>query len=107
MCVQPFAEEAFQRNNELVKEGSLSLEVEEGTTRDAYGRLLAYVYADGLSVQETLIQEGYARVAYILEQPYKYLNLFRRDENLAKQRKLRIWSTKDYVSYKGFIGCER
>lgn len=27
-CVQPFASEAFQRNNELVREGSLSLEVE-------------------------------------------------------------------------------
>lgn len=107
MCVQPYAVEAFQRNNDLVKEGSLSLEVEEGRTRDAYGRLLAYVYVDGKSVQETLIKEGYARVAYILDPPYKYLNLFRSDENLAKQSKLRIWSTKDYVSYKGFIGCER
>src|SRR4051794_15534406 len=34
MCVQPYAVEAFQRNNELVKEGSLSLEVEKRTTRD-------------------------------------------------------------------------
>ncbi|NHC43525.1 thermonuclease family protein [Bacillus sp. MM2020_1] len=106
MCVQPYAEEAFQRNNELVREGSLSLEVEEGPTRDTYGRLLAYVYVDGQSVQETLIKEGYARVAYIMDPPYKYLNLFRSDENLAKKSKLRIWSRNDYVSNKGFIGCE-
>ncbi|WP_144555053.1 thermonuclease family protein [Bacillus sp. X1(2014)] len=107
MCVQPFAEEAFQRNNELVRDGSLSLELEEGPSRDSYGRLLAYVYVDGQSVQETLIKEGYARVAYIMNPPYKYLNLFRTDENLAKKSKIRIWGTKDYVSYSGFIGCER
>jgi micrococcal nuclease len=106
MCVQPFAEEAFQRNNELVKEGSLSLELKEGTNRDAYDRLLAYVYVDGRSVQETLIKEGYARVADIMDPPYKYLTLFRKDENLARKSKLRIWETKDFVSYKGFIGCE-
>jgi len=107
MCVQPFSEEAYLRNNELVKEGSLSLELEEGTNRDAYGGLLAYVYVDGRSVQETLIKEGYARVAYIMDPPYQYLNLFRTDENLARKSKLRIWGTKDYVSYKGFIGCVR
>ncbi|MEH7748329.1 thermonuclease family protein [Neobacillus drentensis] len=106
-CVQPFAAEAFQRNNELVKEGSLSLELEEGTNRDAYCRLLAYVYVDGRSVQETLIKEGYARVAYIMDPPYKYLNLYKTDENLAKKSKLRIWGRKDYVSYMGFIGCVR
>jgi micrococcal nuclease len=102
MCVQPFAEEAFQR----VREGRLSLEMEEGPTRDTYNRLLAYVYVDGQSVQETLIKEGYARVAYIMDPPYKYLILFKIDENLAKMSKLRIWSTRDYVSYKGFNGCE-
>ncbi|WHY69755.1 thermonuclease family protein [Neobacillus sp. SuZ13] len=107
MCVQPFAEEAFQRNNELVKDGSLSLEVEEGPSRDSYDRLLAYVYVDGMSVQEMLIKEGYARVAYIMDPPYKYLKLYKTDENLAKKNKLRIWGTKDYVSYKGFIGCVR
>ncbi|MEH7159375.1 thermonuclease family protein [Neobacillus drentensis] len=106
LCVQSFAEEAYQRNNELLRKGSLSLEVVEGPTRDSYGRLLAYVYVDGQSVQETLIKEGYARVAYIMDPPYKYLNLFRSDQKLAKKSRLKIWSRNDYVSYKGFIGCE-
>ena len=43
LCVQPYAKQAFQRNNELVREGSLTLELEKGDTRDSYGRLLAYV----------------------------------------------------------------
>jgi hypothetical protein len=30
MCVQPFAKEAYVRNDELVKEGRLALEFEKG-----------------------------------------------------------------------------
>jgi micrococcal nuclease len=106
MCVQPFAKEAFNRNNQLVKGGSLSMEFEDGDTRDAYGRLLVYVYVDGSSVQETLLKEGFARVAYIMNPPYKYLNLFRKDEGLAKRSQLNVWSQKDYVTNRGFNGCE-
>ncbi|EKN66905.1 DNA nuclease, lipoprotein [Neobacillus bataviensis LMG 21833] len=105
MCVQPFAKEAYQRNNELVKGGSLSMEFEGRNSRDAYGRLLAYVYVDGVSIQETLLKEGYARVAYIMAPPYRNLKRYRIDENLAKESKLRIWSTKDYVTNRGFNGC--
>ncbi|MFK9092516.1 thermonuclease family protein [Bacillus salipaludis] len=105
MCVQPFAKEAFQRNNDLVKGGSLSIEVEDGSIRDAYGRLLAYVYTDGVSIQETLLKEGFARVAYIMDPPYKYLKRYRTDETLAKESKLRIWGIKDYVTSRGFCGC--
>ena len=103
--MQPFAKDVFQRNNELVKGGSLSLEMEEGNARDTYGRLLAYVYVDGKSIQETLLKEGYARLAYIMDPPYKYLHLFRTYENLAKTRRIRIWSRKDYVTNRGFTGC--
>jgi micrococcal nuclease len=106
MCIQPFAKEAFNRNNQLVKGGSLTMEFEEGSTRDAYGRLLVYVYVNGSSVQETLLKEGFARVAYIMNPPYKYLNLFRKDEGLAKRSQLNIWSQKDYVTNRGFNGCE-
>ena len=68
-CVQPYSKAAFQRNNELVRDGSLTMEFEQGNTRDSYGRLLAYVYVDGKSVQETLLKEGFARVAYIMNPP--------------------------------------
>jgi micrococcal nuclease len=52
-CVQQYAKEAFLRNSELVKSGKLTLEVEQNNTRDSYGRLLAYVYVDGKSIQGT------------------------------------------------------
>lgn len=104
-CVQFYAKEAFLRNSELVKGGKVTLEFEQGNTRDSYGRLLAYVYVDGVSIQGTLLQEGYARVAYIMNPPYKYLERFRKEENLAKKEKINIWSRWGFVSNWGFNGC--
>jgi micrococcal nuclease len=104
-CVQFYAKEAFIRNSELVKSGRLTLEFEQGNTRDSYGRLLAYVYVNGESIQGTLLKEGYARVAYIMNPPYKYLELFRKEENLAKRNKINIWSRLNFVTNWGFNGC--
>lgn len=70
MCVQPYAKEAFFRNDELVKSGTLTIELEPENKRDSYGLLVAYVYVDGKSVQETLQKEGFARVGYIMNPPY-------------------------------------
>jgi micrococcal nuclease len=58
MCVQAYAMEAYLRNSELVNSGKLTLEFEHGDIRDAYGRLLAYVFVDGESIQGTLLKEG-------------------------------------------------
>ncbi|WHZ05824.1 thermonuclease family protein [Neobacillus sp. YX16] len=104
-CVQLYAKEAFLRNSELVKSGKVTLEFEQGNTRDSYGRLLAYVYVDGESIQGTLLKEGFARVAYIMNPPYKFLELLRKEENLAKRKKINIWSRLNYVTNWGFNGC--
>jgi micrococcal nuclease len=104
-CVQPYAKEAFLRNSELVKSGRLTLDFEKDNIRDTYGRLLAYVYVDGESIQETLLKEGYARVSYIMNPPYKYLETYREMENLAKREKINIWSRWDFVTKWGFNGC--
>jgi micrococcal nuclease len=105
MCVQPYAKEAFKRNNQLLRNGSLTMGFEQGNRKDAYGRLLAYVYVDGSSVQETLLKEGFARVAYIIDPPYKLLPQYRVDENFAKRNKVNIWSRMGYVTSRGFLGC--
>jgi len=104
-CVQPYAKEAFLRNSELVKSGKLTLEFEKDNTRDTYGRLLAYVYVDGESIQEMLLKGGYARVSYIMNPPYKYLETYREVENSAKREKVNIWSSSGFVTKWGFNGC--
>jgi micrococcal nuclease len=35
------------------------MELELENSKDSYGRLVAYVYVDGKSVQETLLKEGF------------------------------------------------
>ncbi|MED3779348.1 thermonuclease family protein [Heyndrickxia sporothermodurans] len=103
-CVQPYAESAYNRNKQLVNSGKLTLEFEK-SERDKYGRLLAYVFVDGKSVQETLLKEGYARVAYIYEPPYKYLSKYQKAEDIAKNKHSNIWSKSGLVTDKGFNGC--
>jgi micrococcal nuclease len=81
------------------------LEFEQGNTRDNYGRLLAYVSVDGKPVQRNLLKEGYARVAYVMNPPYKYLEPFREEERHAKKKKIHIWSKMNVVTNWGFRGC--
>lgn len=104
-CVQPYAKAAYYRNKQLVSSGKLTIEFDSGAERDKYGRLLAYVFVDGKSVQEQLLKEGYARVAYVYEPPYKYLSTFEKAEQQAKNASLRIWSQKGYATDRGFNGC--
>ncbi|MDQ8058359.1 thermonuclease family protein [Bacillus velezensis] len=104
-CVQPYGEDASARNKQLVNKGKLQLEFDKGDRTDKYGRMLAYVYADGKSVQETLLKEGLARVAYVYEPNTKYLDTYKKDEQAAKDKDLKIWSKNGYATDKGFNGC--
>ncbi|GER66742.1 thermonuclease family protein [Weizmannia acidilactici] len=107
-CVQPYAVSAYNKNKQLVNSGKLTLEFEtNGDTRDKYGRLLAYVYVNGKSVQEELLKDGYARVAYIYHPPYKYLSKYEKDEKIAENKHLHIWSQKGYATDSGFNGCSK
>lgn len=104
-CVQPYAKSAYNKNKQLVNSGKLSLEFESSAKRDKYDRLLAYVYVDGKSVQGALLKGGYARVAYIYDPPYKHLNEYQKDEKIAKNKDLNIWSASGFVTAQGFNGC--
>jgi micrococcal nuclease len=84
------ADDASARNARLLGSGALELEldIEE---RDPYGRLLAYVWAGGLFVNERLVLEGYARAR---EYPP---NVSRQSQLGAAERKARaaevgIWA---------------
>ncbi len=54
--------EAFEANRRLVAGKTVRLEF-DARRRDQYGRLLAYVYVDGLFVNAELIRQGYAQVS--------------------------------------------
>lgn len=101
---QPFGREAQTRNREILNNAkSVSLEFDVGGKEDKYGRLLAYVYADGKSVQEQLIREGLVRVGYIYEPNTKYVDKYKEIQEEAKNKKIGIWQYNGYVTDRGFV----
>lgn len=104
---QPFGEEAKARNSELINSGKLSIEFDVGERVDKYGRLLAYVYVDGKMVQETLLEEGLARVAYVYPPNTRYLDQLQNLQQIAQNEAVGIWSIENYVQENGFHPQEK
>lgn len=52
-------DEATQANEDLVSGKTITM-VADTTDEDVYGRLLRYIYADGVLVNESLVRNGYA-----------------------------------------------
>ncbi len=82
--------------------GELTIEFDIGERIDKYGRLLAYVYVDGKSVQKSLLAEGLARVAYIYPPNTRHLTPFEEVQAIAKEKGLGIWSIENYATESGF-----
>ena len=86
---EPYADEATARNKELV-EGK-TIELQRGDRdQDEYGRLLRYVYVDGVFVNAELIAQGYAK-AYIFDPDERYSQVLVQLEQYAKMRQRGLW----------------
>jgi micrococcal nuclease len=60
--VEYYAQEAYEKNRELVEGKTVFLEKDVSET-DMYGRLLRYVYVGDTFVNAYLVQQGYAQVS--------------------------------------------
>ena len=101
--VQPFGPEAKAFTKELVEQADkLELEFDIGPNRDKYSRLLAYVYVDGKMVQEALLEQGLARVAYIYPPNVRYVDKFNDLQRISREKALGIWSVENYAQEDGF-----
>jgi micrococcal nuclease len=84
-----YGPEAKAKNIELV-EGKLVTMEKDVSETDKYGRLLRYVYVDGVFVNGELVRLGYARaVAYPPDTRYQWQ--LSQLEKEAKAAKLGIW----------------
>lgn len=101
---QPFAVEAKEKVEELLKERKVDIEIGI-QERDKYGRLLGYLYVDGKSIQEELLREGLARVAYVYNDK-RNLDRYLEIEKEAKQEGRGIWSIEDYVTEDGYVNVK-
>lgn len=101
--VQPYGPEAKAFTKDIVENAdTLELEFDIGPKRDKYSRLLAYVYADGQMVQELLLEQGLARVAYIYEPNVRYVDKFNDLQRISRDKSLGIWSIENYAQEDGF-----
>lgn len=82
----------IEQNHCWVAQQKIEIEYDVGPKTDKYGRDLAYVFVDGKLVNEILVREGLAKVAYVYPPNTKYLERLQAAEALAKQERLGIWS---------------
>lgn len=71
----------------MVDAKSITLEYEQDNIMDKHGRVLAYVYADGKMLQESLLEAGFAKYAYSDLQPngeYKHSTKLKDAEKRAR-----------------------
>lgn len=80
--------------NTLKNASRIHLEFEEGSYKDKYNRVLAWVFVDDKLLQEDLISKGYAQVKYIYDD-YKYVNQLIDLQEKAKINKIGIWSDEN------------
>jgi len=87
---QPLGAEAVARARQILIGKQVQLEY-DGPRYDNYGRLLAYLWVDGVMLNELLLEEGLAHVAYIYHPPYKYYQRYRDAQMRAKDSWKGIW----------------
>ena len=100
---QPFGQDAKDFTKQLLKgQDTVFLEFDV-SYRDKYNRLLAYIYtSDGKSLQEELLKQGLARVAYIYAPNTKHVDWFEAIQKKAQQQAIGIWSVENYVTNRGY-----
>ena len=91
---KPWGLQAKERLEELLSnslsESSIHLEI-DNQTQDSYGRYLAYVWRDGILINEKLVQEGYV-LAAPLPPNDKYNQRFAYAQEYARLMGLGIWN---------------
>lgn len=91
--VEKYGPEASAYTKKMVENAKkIEVEFDKGQKTDKYGRGLAYIYADGKMVNQALVRQGLAKVAYVYKPNNTHEQLLRKSEAQAKKEHLNIWS---------------
>ncbi|GAB4252761.1 MAG: thermonuclease family protein [Thermoleophilia bacterium] len=88
--VEPFGPEAAEANAELLSAGTLRLELDV-RQRDRFGRLLAYVFAGELFVNEELVRQGYAHLS-TFPPNVRYADRLQEAQRQAREKGAGLWA---------------
>ncbi|MDD3187207.1 MAG: thermonuclease family protein [Bacilli bacterium] len=93
--IEPYGKEASEFTCNLLKTASkIEIEYDDNSDKtDKYDRELAWIFVDNNLLQDLIIKEGLAKVAYLYGN-YKYTYILEASEIEAKNQKLNIWSEK-------------
>lgn len=88
----PLGNEAKVANEELLaRSQQVYIELDVGPATDNYNRILAYVYADDVLINEWLTREGLAEVRYVNPPNNTYEGVLNHAEDQARQEGKGIW----------------
>jgi micrococcal nuclease len=88
--VEAYGEEAKEYTKKKLEEKDIQIEFDV-QERDRYGRLLGYIWVDGLLFNDELLRMGYARVA-TFPPNVKYVETFKETEKNAREKQVGIWN---------------
>lgn len=93
--IEPFGSEATSFAKEVLQGKIVGIEpgMEE---RDKYGRLLAYVWIGNKTYQEMILEKGLGVTAYLFND-LRMLEPFHKAQNIAKDKKIGVWSISGYA----------
>jgi micrococcal nuclease len=92
MGQEPWGKKAREHLRTLLKDSGWNVSVETGLEQyDKYNRLLVYVWTkDKTFINERMLADGYA-VLFTFPLNAKYVDLFRKAQHIAREKKLGIW----------------
>ncbi len=107
--VQCFSAEARDYLQELIENKYVTMDKEVlDDNKDRYGRLLRYVFINGININELLLKNGYAlEKTYV--KGYKYQLAFKKAQTYAQTNKLGLWSSSTCdgdVNFKAYLAKE-
>ncbi|WP_242309381.1 thermonuclease family protein [Bacillus cereus group sp. BfR-BA-01524] len=79
---------------------SVTLVYDQGLKEDKYGRKLAYVFCNGIHINELIAKSGYGIIAYISKPNTTLLPEMLEAEKEAKESMVGVWSIKGFVNEK-------
>ncbi|MGN8845716.1 thermonuclease family protein [Niallia sp. HCP3S3_B10] len=102
---EPFGQEGKEYLANLIEGKEITYQLDPNADeKDKYGRILAHVFLDQISIQSYLLKEGYVKLAYLFDE-YEFIDVYKDAENIAKEKKLNIWSIPGYADtdLNGFV----
>ena len=79
--------------NRLKQAKKITLEYDANSDKqDKYDRYLAWVFLDGDLLQTDLVENGYAKVAYLYND-YKYTDILIQKQEIASAKNIGIWNS--------------